>query len=148
MILPLPEEVPQLDRLVSRGNFLVTGLIVRQLLTSLRKDFVDMPCVVGHGCCPVWYVLCPSAQTPVVLTYNRLNSFIATAVGTDILHDNMTYADYSVYSVHDQNVGHLFFRNTAAMTNVQTPTSFRLRLSQANEITVRIRARVLDPSLC
>lgn len=37
----LPEEVPQSDLLVSRGNFLVTGLIVRQLLTSLPKYAVD-----------------------------------------------------------------------------------------------------------
>lgn len=42
----LLEQVPQSDLLVSRGNFLVTGLIVRQLLTSLPKYFVDMPSVL------------------------------------------------------------------------------------------------------
>jgi hypothetical protein len=45
----LPEGVPQSDLLVSRGNFLVTGLIVRQLLTSLSKYFVDMPPVLQLG---------------------------------------------------------------------------------------------------
>lgn len=44
--LPLLEEVPQPDLLVSRGNFLVTGLIVRRILTSLPKYFVDMPSVL------------------------------------------------------------------------------------------------------
>jgi hypothetical protein len=39
----LLEEVPQSDLLVSRGNFLVTGFIVRQLLTSLPKYFADVP---------------------------------------------------------------------------------------------------------
>jgi len=42
----LLEEVPQLDLLVSRGNYLVTGLIVRQLLLSLLKYFVDTPFVL------------------------------------------------------------------------------------------------------
>lgn len=44
--LALLEEVPQPDLLVSRGNFLVTGLIVRQLLTSLPEYFVDIPPVL------------------------------------------------------------------------------------------------------
>lgn len=42
----LLEEVPQPDLLVSRGNFLVTGLIVRQLLTSLPEYVVDIPPVL------------------------------------------------------------------------------------------------------
>jgi hypothetical protein len=42
----LLEEVPQPDLLVSRGNFLVTGLIVRQLLTSLPEYIVDIPLVL------------------------------------------------------------------------------------------------------
>jgi hypothetical protein len=67
---------------------LVTGLIVRHLLTSLPTVFVDMPWVVGHGYCPVWYVFRSSTQTLSSLTHDGLILSAATAVGTDMLHDS------------------------------------------------------------
>lgn len=42
--------------LVSKGNYLVTGIIVRFLLHSSPESLVHATWLDRNGCCPIWYV--------------------------------------------------------------------------------------------
>src|SRR6266404_1187704 len=67
---------------VSRGNYLVTGLIVRRFVDHFRGSLFTfhLDC---HDVCPVWYVIL--LMVPVKLTYFR--SCKGTAIGTGVLSD-------------------------------------------------------------
>jgi hypothetical protein len=72
--------------LVSRGNYVVTGLIVRAFFpSSLRGLMLTFHGLGGDGSCPVWYVIGTSASPyGPDADAHHFNFSEATAVGTDV----------------------------------------------------------------